>query len=334
MMKLVLPYIKEKRKTIVVLIFCAIVIKLIAFLYGAKTVDTNYALFICFVGVGLTACADFVKYVGKYRKLEYLKRKLAYEMGEFPEPEGLLEQMYQEMISKLHRSQKELVSSMDISAKEAEEYYMLWAHQIKTPISAMNLLLQAGEADPKILSAELFKIEQYVEMVLHYLREKQMSQDMVLNRYSLSEIIKTAIKKYSRLFILQKIKLNFEPMEVTVLTDEKWLLFALEQIISNALKYTNEGSVSIYMDKENENLLIIEDTGIGISAEDLPRVVERGFTGYNGRSNQKSTGLGLYLTKEVLKKLGHRLQLESQVGKGTKVMIDFSRDFFNENSIE
>ena len=238
------------------------------------------------------------------------------------------------MISKLHRSQKELVSSMDISAKEAEEYYMLWAHQIKTPISAMNLLLQAGEADPKILSAELFKIEQYVEMVLHYLREKQMSQDMVLNRYSLSEIIKTAIKKYSRLFILQKIKLNFEPMEVTVLTDEKWLLFALEQIISNALKYTNEGSVSIYMDKENENLLIIEDTGIGISAEDLPRVVERGFTGYNGRSNQKSTGLGLYLTKEVLKKLGHRLQLESQVGKGTKVMIDFSRDFFNENSIE
>ena len=198
----------------------------------------------------------------------------------------------------------------------------------------MNLLLQSGEADPKILSAELFKIEQYVEMVLHYLREKQMSQDMVLNRYSLSEIIKTAIKKYSRLFILQKIKLNFEPMEVTVLTDEKWLLFALEQIISNALKYTNEGSVSIYMDKENENLLIIEDTGIGISAEDLPRVVERGFTGYNGRSNQKSTGLGLYLTKEVLKKLGHRLQLESQVGKGTKVMIDFSRDFFNENSIE
>lgn len=326
MMKLVLPYIKEKRKTIFVLIFCAIVIKLIAFLYGAKTVDTNYALFICFVGVGLIACADFVKYVGKYRKLEYLKRKLAYEMGEFPEPEGLLEQMYQEMISKLHRSQKELVSSMDISAKEAEEYYMLWAHQIKTPISAMNLLLQSGEVDPKILSAELFKIEQYVEMVLHYLREKQMSQDMVLNRYSLSEIIKTAIKKYSRLFILQKIKLNFEPMEATVLTDEKWLLFALEQIISNALKYTNEGSVSIYMDKENENLLIIEDTGIGISAEDLPRVVERGFTGYNGRSNQKSTGLGLYLTKEVLNKLGHRLQLESQVGKGTKVMIDFSRE--------
>lgn len=326
MMKLVLPYIKEKRKTIFVLIFCAIVIKLIAFLYGAKTVDTNYALFICFVGVGLIACADFVKYVGKYRKLEYLKRKLAYEMGEFPEPEGLLEQMYQEMISKLHRSQKELVSSMDISAKEAEEYYMLWAHQIKTPISAMNLLLQSGEVEPKILSAELFKIEQYVEMVLHYLREKQMSQDMLLNRYSLSEIIKTVIKKYSRLFILQKIKLNFEPMEATVLTDEKWLLFALEQIISNALKYTNEGSVSIYMDKENENLLIIEDTGIGISAEDLPRVVERGFTGYNGRSNQKSTGLGLYLTKEVLNKLGHRLQLESQVGKGTKVMIDFSRE--------
>lgn len=326
MMKLVLPYIKEKRKTIFVLVFCGILIKAIAFLYGVNTVDTNYALFICFIGAGLIALTDFIKYVGKYKKLEHLKRQLAYEIGEFPEPEGLLEQTYQEMISELYKSRKELVSSMDIQAKEAEEYYMLWAHQIKTPISAMNLLLQSGEVDSKILSVELFKIEQYVEMVLHYLREKQMSQDMVLNYYSLSEIIKTAIKKYSRLFILQKIKLNFESMEVTVLTDEKWLLFALEQIISNALKYTTEGSVSIYIDKENENLLVIEDTGIGISAEDLPRVAERGFTGYNGRSNQKSTGLGLYLTKKVLHKLGHRLQLESQVEKGTKVMIDFSRE--------
>lgn len=326
MMKLVLPYIKEKRKTIFVLVFCGILIKAIAFLYGVNTADTNYALFICFIGAGLIALTDFIKYVGKYKKLEHLKRQLAYEIGEFPEPEGLLEQTYQEMISELYKSRKELVSSMDIQAKEAEEYYMLWAHQIKTPISAMNLLLQSGGVDSKILSVELFKIEQYVEMVLHYLREKQMSQDMVLNYYSLSEIIKTAIKKYSRLFILQKIKLNFESMEVTVLTDEKWLLFALEQIISNALKYTTEGSVSIYIDKENENLLVIEDTGIGISAEDLPRVAERGFTGYNGRSNQKSTGLGLYLTKKVLHKLGHRLQLESQVGKGTKVMIDFSRE--------
>lgn len=327
MMKLVLPYIKEKRKTIFVLLFCGVIIKGIAFLYGANTEDTNYALLICAVSVGIIAVTDFVKYARKYKRLEHLKKQLAYEMGDFPEAEGFLEQTYQEIIVELHRNRKELISSMDISAKEAEEYYMMWAHQIKTPISVMNLLLQSGECDLKILSAELFKIEQYVEMVLHYLREKQMSQDMVLNQYFLSDIVKTAIKKYSKLFILQKIKLNFEPMEITVLTDEKWLLFALEQIISNALKYTNEGSVSIYMDKNNANLLVIEDTGIGISAEDLPRVAERGFTGYNGRSNQKSTGLGLYLTKEVLGKLGHGLKLESQVGKGTKVIIDFSREF-------
>lgn len=326
MMKLVLSYIKEKRKSILVFLFCAIQIKVFAFLYGVKSTDINYALFICCISVFLIAVIDFFKYVRKYEKLEYLKRQLEYELGEFPEPKGLLENTYQEMISELHKSRKNLVSSMDISAKEAEEYYMLWAHQIKTPISAMHLLLQAREVDLKILSVELFKIEQYVEMVLHYLREKQMSQDMVLNHYSLSEIIKTAIKKYSKLFILQKIKLNFEPMEVIVLTDEKWLLFAVEQIISNALKYTKTGSVSIYIDKENENLLVIEDTGIGISAEDLPRVVEKGFTGYNGRSNHKSTGLGLYLTKEVLNKLGHRLWLESQVGKGTKVIIDFNRE--------
>ncbi|WP_461812870.1 ATP-binding protein [Faecalimonas sp.] len=326
MMKLVLSYIKEKRKNVLIFLFCAMQIKIFAFLYGLNSADINYALFICGISVAVIAVIDLIKYIEKYKKLAYLKRQLEYELGEFPEAKGLLENTYQEMVSELYISRKNLVSSMDISAKEAEEYYMLWAHQIKTPISAMHLLLQSGEVDCKILSIELFKIEQYVEMVLHYLREKQMSQDMVLNYYSLSEVIKTAIKKYSKLFILQKIKLNFEPMEVIVLTDEKWLLFAVEQIISNALKYTKAGSVSIYIDKTNENLLVIEDTGIGISAEDLPRVVEKGFTGYNGRSNHKSTGLGLYLTKEVLNKLGHRLLLESQVGKGTKVIIDFNRE--------
>ena len=147
----------------------------------------------------------------------------------------------------------------------------------------MNILLQSGELNPRELSAELFKIEQYVEMVLGYLRTEQMTSDLTLKKYDLFNMIRQAIRKYSRLFILQKIKLNLEEMDYQVITDEKWLLFAIEQILSNALKYTKEGSISIYMSKERKDTLVIEDTGIGISPEDLPRVVEKGFTGYNGR---------------------------------------------------
>ena len=124
---------------------------------------------------------------------------------------------------------------------------------------------------------------------------------------------------------MQKIKLNLEEMDYQVITDEKWLLFAIEQILSNALKYTKEGSISIYMSKERKDTLVIEDTGIGISPEDLPRVVEKGFTGYNGRDHKKSTGLGLYLSKEILGKLNHQLKLESKVGVGTKVYIYLGR---------
>ena len=203
---------------------------------------------------------------------------------------------------------------------------MLWAHQIKTPIAAMNILLQSGKADEKELSAELFKIEQYVEMVLGYLRTEQMTSDLTLKEYELLDVIRQAVRKYSKLFILQKIKLNLEETDYRVVTDEKWFLFALEQILSNALKYTKEGSISIYMDKEKSDTLIIEDTGIGISPEDLPRVVEKGFTGYNGRSGRKSTGLGLYLTKQILEKLGHTIKLESEVGAGTRVYIYLGRE--------
>ena len=190
----------------------------------------------------------------------------------------------------------------------------------------MNILLQSGKADERELSAELFKIEQYVEMVLGYLRTEQMTSDLTLKEYELLDVIRQAVRKYSKLFILQKIKLNLEETDYRVVTDEKWFLFALEQILSNALKYTKEGSISIYMDKERSDTLIIEDTGIGISPEDLPRVVEKGFTGYNGRSGRKSTGLGLYLTKQILEKLGHSIKLESKVGAGTRVYIYLGRE--------
>ena len=160
-------------------------------------------------------------------------------------------------------------------------------------------------------------------MVLSYLKIGDIAKDMVLERCDLGKVVRQAVKKYSKLFILQKLSLEMGEIAEIVLTDEKWLSFVVEQILSNALKYTKSGSVSIYL--EQEGVLVIKDTGIGISAEDLPRIMEKGYTGYNGRIDKRSTGIGLYLCKKVMDKLHHQLRIDSEDGKGTKVVLDLRR---------
>ena len=156
-------------------------------------------------------------------------------------------------------------------------------------------------------------------MALHYSRLDSDTTDFVIRKTSLDEIVREAVRKYAKLFIRKKIRLDYQPLNIEVLTDEKWLEFVVEQILSNAVKYTPKGTVSIYM--ENEDTLIIEDTGIGIRAEDLPRVCERGYTGYNGHSDKRSTGIGLYLCRRVLEQMSHSIEIESEMGKGTRVKI-------------
>jgi signal transduction histidine kinase len=193
----------------------------------------------------------------------------------------------------------------------------------------MKLLLQNSEdqCTSSALSQELFKIEQYVEMVLHYLRLESMSSDFLIRQYELRDIVSQAVKKHAVLFINKKLSFNLEEFSCKVVTDEKWLMFVIEQIISNALKYTPSGSISIYTQRVPDKLiLVIEDTGIGIRPEDLPRIFERGFTGYNGRLDKKSTGIGLYLCKQILDKLSHTIEVSSGVGKGTRISIGFTEE--------
>lgn len=163
-------------------------------------------------------------------------------------------------------------------------------------------------------------------MVLGYLKIEDRSSDLVFQHYLLSDLVKQAIRKYANQFIRKNIKLELAPMEVTVLTDEKWLVFVLEQLLSNALKYTNQGTISIYLDPHQPKTLIIQDSGIGIASEDLPRIFERGYTGYNGRMDKKATGIGLYLCQKILAKLSHQIKITSQINLGTKVMINLERN--------
>ena len=156
-------------------------------------------------------------------------------------------------------------------------------------------------------------------MALCYVRLDSETSDFVIRKYSLDKVVKQAVRKFSGQFIRRKIALVYEPTEADVLTDEKWLLFVVEQLISNALKYTKSGSVEITL--KPEKTLSIRDTGIGISSEDLPRVFERGYTGNNGRADKKATGIGLYLCRRICKALGHEIEIRSDKD-GTEVLID------------
>ncbi|WP_455493962.1 sensor histidine kinase [Gemella sanguinis] len=236
---------------------------------------------------------------------------------------------YQKIIERLRNEVERLKIEDNKKMEDLADYYSMWIHQIKTPIAAMNFLLDNEETDVKVFKQELFKIERYVEMVLTYIRLGSETSDYVITSIDLDEVVRENIKKYATLFINKKIKLNYVSHETYVISDKKWLGFAFEQLLSNAIKYTKSGGeISINI---SESELIIEDNGIGIYEEDLPRIFEQSFTGLNGRYEKKSSGLGLYLCKKTLDKLQHKIEITSEVNKGTKVKVSFpKKDIFRD----
>ncbi|MCD7843930.1 MAG: sensor histidine kinase, partial [Clostridiales bacterium] len=228
-----------------------------------------------------------------------------------------------ELERKIQDLQRQM-SDEQAKAQQRMDYYSVWAHQIKTPIAAMRLQLQGQDSDlSRQMEVELNRIEGYADMVMTYLRLDGDGTDYVFRQQDLDEIVRGAVRRFSGEFIGRKISLRYEPLNQTVLTDEKWLSFVIEQILSNALKYTPAGSISIYM--EPSQVLCIRDTGIGIAPEDLPRIFEQGFTGYNGRTDKKASGIGLYLCRRVCNDLGCQISAESQPGKGTVIRLHLQK---------
>ncbi len=304
-------FLKSKQNELLCYIGSMLLFVIVLFLYDVRIDAIQYGLLLSTVLFLLNLTLQFFK---------FQKR--------------LSEQDYQNIIKNLKEQNSELKSQERIFKQEMSDYYSMWVHQIKTPIAAMHVLQQTLEEEYpeqkyiKEIKLELFKIEQYVEMVLTYLRMGEMSGDLKFEKYSLDAIVRQVIRKYSQMFILRKIHLQYAKTSQCIVTDEKWLQFVLEQVLSNALKYTKDGGmIFIYTEeKENKKCLVIEDSGIGIQAEDLPRVFEKGFTGYNGRADKKSTGIGLYMCKKIMERLNHQIWIESEVDKGTKVYLDLARE--------
>lgn len=322
-MNIITSYLKQYIKVILLFIIFIIVFCLVFSLYNLELDAILYAAILCsFIG-GICVCVNFINYYKKHIQLSKLQKEISLSLDNLPTPKNLIEGDYTNLISNINKEYKDYISKSDIAKTDMLDYYTMWVHQIKTPISAMKLLIQTSDSEISgDLSSELFKIEQYVEMVLSYIRLDSNENDFVIKEYDLDDIVRQAIRKYAPLFIRKKIALDFQNTNCKVLTDEKWLVFVIEQLLSNAIKYTNKGKISIYLLEDKK--LVIEDTGIGIAEEDIPRIFEKGFTGYNGRTDKKATGLGLYLCKKIMTKLSHKISIESEIGVKTKVILDLS----------
>ena len=323
-MKTVLAWLKYRLWQIVLFSGLILIFSAVVWLSGAGGVLAGYTALLSTALALLLALPDLRRFALRHRLLSDALKSIRVSDEQLPPPENLIEEDYRQLIRALGEEKQRQTSAMDLRMSDMQDYFTLWAHQIKTPIAAMRLILQTKpENSAGEIEGELFRVEQYVEMVLNYLRLDSDSTDFVFKTCALDGIIRQCVRKYAKQFIRKKISLEYQGTALQVLTDEKWLCFVIEQILSNALKYTAAGSIRIFTQGET---LVIADTGIGIAPEDLPRVFEKGYTGYNGRTDKKATGIGLYLCQKILQKLGHGISISSEIGKGTRVSIDLSRE--------
>jgi signal transduction histidine kinase len=324
-------YIRYQLKSILLFSGCLIIFLTVFALYSIRLEAVGYALVLSILFSLIVTIIDFIRFYNKHIELEYIRNHCETSIEGLPTSTNLIDVDYQNIIKNLFDNKNNLALKFDLLQIDMIDYYTLWAHQIKTPIAAIRLLLQSESHElTSELMIQLSTVEQYIEMVLGYLRIESPSSDLNFQMYNVSDIVKQGIRKYSNFFIRKNIKLEFQESECFVLTDEKWFLFVFEQVLFNALKYTHHGKISITIDSQNK-FLYIKDSGIGIAEEDLPRIFEKGFTGYNGRMDKKATGVGLYLSKKILNKLSHRIEITSKVGVGTMVKFDLS---FEENLMD
>lgn len=365
-------FIKQNYIWILMIVTMSCIHLLYMYLIGARKQDLVYAAVLDAILLLITVLVGFFRYSSKVKALSNALKRPVEEQAQLPEATDDVEMLYHRLLENQSIARNESESSAAIRQSQMRDYYSMWVHQIKTPISAMKLLLEAerealgqlicddeqsqchigdmtgGNIGAAGLNAalkqqavltelsdnmdsfedELFRIEEYVSMALQYQRVSSTENDFVLEKVSVDGVIRDTIKKYAKIMIRRHIGINYSGTGQEVYTDGKWLAFMLEQILSNAIKYTPHGVVTIETAEEKDRFFItIKDTGIGIKAEDLPRVFEKGYTGYNGHADKKATGIGLYLCRQMADKLGHTIHMESEIGKGTKVWIGFDLDY-------
>ena len=306
-------YLKARYKTIIAIFIIYIIFLISFYLYSLPLEAVIYPILLSLFLILVLGFLDCKAFMQKHHELKN---------GHLVKPETQIDIDYQNIIKLLEEEKQQNLLYEQSRYQEMIDYYTTWVHQIKTPISSMRLTLEKEDSEvSRRIKNNLTSIENYVDMVLAYLRLDSSTNDLVIKEVNLNKVINECVRHFSSHFIHKKIGVEILNCDTMVLSDEKWLTFIIEQLLSNALKYTKEGKISIFY---KENSLHIKDSGIGIDEKDLPRIFEKGYTGFNGRLNQKSSGLGLYLVKRSLDMLNHSISIESKLNKGTDVIISFS----------
>lgn len=320
-------YLKDKYKVITVFFGLIVCNFFMYFLYDVRLEPILYTTFLLILLALPFVVRDLCRTYQKCERLNNIKRAKLPAMPDLGAVDTILEKSYQQIIKDILQAwQNERADQRKIN-EERDDFYTLWIHQIKTPIYSMDLMLQTGDATPSKWKTELLQISRYADMALKYLQLENQYSDLCLEQVELLPLAQEAIKKHSTILIAKRLKIDLHDLNNTVLTDRKWLLFILEQLVSNAAKYTEQGSIAIYQPTPLQ--ICVSDTGMGIAAGDLPRLFEKGYTGFNGHIHQKSTGCGLYMCRKVSRLLGFTLSISSQVNSGTTVTINLPGDDFS-----
>ena len=327
-MKIFLQYLKEKRLILIAAFVTPVLYDLVMYLFkmpfNCIMYPTVLTLFVLLVALGV----DFGKTYGKHKEWEesgfFADGGEGSDSSVITDGGSVLEIDLKKKIARLERKISETNTNWENKYQGTVDYFTAWAHQIKTPIASMRLALEGMDSEQgRHLSSELGRIERYVDMVMVYLRLDSESSDYVFKKQELDPLLRQTIRRFAKDFIGKKLSLTYEPIAFEIITDEKWFQFCLEQLISNAVKYTKKGGITITL--EENRYLCIADTGIGIAPEDLPRIFERGFTGYNGRLDKKASGIGLYLCKRICDGLKIGIDATSEPERGTTIRLDLAQ---------
>ena len=316
----VLSYIGYRRALFLFYLLSNVLVVNFWALNGTPGEDIRYSVLLGALALILIVGLDLFAMLRRLRALLEIKAHLNEFEQELPEGGNRMERLYSEIADGYLTRARQEKEELSMSHRATISYFTLWMHQIKTPIAALRLLMESPELDRALFNRQLFEVERYAELAMQYVRSADIAADLVLITCELEPLVRESIRKYAPLFIAKGLTAEVGDIALTVLTDAKWFAFVFEQLLSNAVKYTQQGGVRVYV---QGGALILEDTGCGIRPEDMPRVFEKGYTGYNGRLDKRASGIGLFLARRVSDALRLKLELVSVFGKGTKAVMRF-----------
>jgi signal transduction histidine kinase len=329
-------YLSDKKVLILLYLTTSLFTGAVIYMGESTALNNSYGLYVVFVSLFLFSIYLTVDFRMKKRHFSSIKRNSLSEgldwVNSIPSPMSAEERIYYELLIKLYKDANEKMAEHTAKSIENLEFMTMWVHEIKTPIAASKLIIENSMNNPseKVLYSiedEINKIEDFVQMTLFYSRADDFAKDYIIHSTNLNKIVNDCvIREYSSI-TNKKLSLDMYNLDLKIDTDEKWLGFIIKQILDNAIKYSPvSGEIRIYAEQaETESVLYIEDSGVGIKAEDIDRVFDKSFTGNNGRKFYNSTGIGLYLSQKLARKLGYNISVSSEYGNGTKVLIHFPK---------